>query len=111
MTKTAPRIAEINDRLRTNFAGGRIVITASLNPLPAETLARIFAAVKAFEAFTPDNDPYQEHDFGALHVDGHAIFFKIDCYQAGSGLTEGAEHPEDPATTDRVLTIMLAEDY
>jgi Protein of unknown function (DUF3768) len=65
------------------------------------------AAVQRFDAFTPDNDPYGEHDFVTL--DGEKLFWKIDTYADGS-LTHGAEDPTDPAAM-RVLTIMLAEEY
>ena len=34
-----------------------------------------------------------------------------DYYQKDSGLTDGAEHPEDSATTERVVTLMLASEY
>ena len=36
---------------------------------------------------------------------------KIDCYEKGSDYVAGAETPGNSATTDRVRTILLAEEY
>ncbi len=36
--------------------------------------------VHDFIAFTPDNDPHGEHDFGSFEFAGKTIFWKIDCY-------------------------------
>ena len=41
-------------------------------------IARAFAMVSHFDAFTPDNDPYGEHDFGSIDLDGEKLFWKID---------------------------------
>jgi hypothetical protein len=65
--------------------------------------------VTTFDDFTPDNDPYGEHDFGSFEADGHKVFFKIDYYD--KALAYGSENPADPAVTERVLTIMLASEY
>ena len=40
-------------------------------------------AVTHFDVFTPDNDPYGEHDFGLVRVNGHVVLFKIDAYGLG----------------------------
>ena len=58
-----------------------------------------------------NNDPYGEHDFGIVAVDGTKLYFKIDYFEKGTDYTAGAERPESAATTDRVMTIMLAEEY
>lgn len=55
--KTA-RIAKLNDLLRTTFLGGRVVATCGLNGLPDDEKAKIFAAVRTFDQFDQDNDPY-----------------------------------------------------
>lgn len=41
----------------------------------------VLEAVRSFNQFSPDNDPYGERDFGALAVLGHRIFWKIDLYE------------------------------
>ena len=59
--------------------------------------------------FSPGNDPYEEHDFGALQVAGRQLFWKIDYY--GPGFETAADDPADESTCERVLTLMLAEEY
>ncbi len=51
----------------------------------------------------------EEHDFGVFDADGHRIFFKIDYYD--KTLTYHSPDPSDPAVTERVITVMLAEEY
>jgi|ERR1035437_1039079 hypothetical protein len=65
--------------------------------------------VETFDAFTPDNDPHGEHDFGELEHNGDRLFWKIDYYD--SKMTTGSEDPADPKQTVRLLTIMLASEY
>jgi hypothetical protein len=48
--------------------------------LGPETQARILAAVQSFNTFDDGNDPWGEHDFGAIVIDGERVFFKIDYY-------------------------------
>lgn len=103
------RIRELNDQLRRSGAGGRVLITRGIDALGAHTAAAILAAVRRFDGFSPDNDPYGEHDFGSLEVEGHKIFFKIDYYDLSE--TMHSEDAADPDKTRRVLTIMLAEEY
>ena len=68
----------------------------------------ILAKVKAFDNFSEDNDPYGEHDFGAIEILGVGkVFWKIDYYD-DSDMEFGAE---DKETAYRVLVIMLADDY
>lgn len=102
-------IAALNDKLRQYGIGGKIMFTAGLTALGDVRLARAVAAVQRFTAFTSDNDPYGEHDFGAVELDGTRILWKIDCYD--KGLEYASADPADPAVTTRVLTIMLAEEY
>jgi hypothetical protein len=42
-------------------------------------------------------------------ADGHMIMFKIDYYD--QSLSMHSPNPADPSVTQRVITIMLAEDY
>jgi hypothetical protein len=102
-------VRRLNDRLRRQHQGGRIVITSGVQALGPAFLEAALAAVASFERFDADNDPHGEHDFGALTVEGRRVLFKVDYYD--STLTAGSPDPADPAVTTRVLTIMLAEEY
>ena len=98
-----------NDRFRETFNGGRVVATAGIMALDDAARQRIFIAVQAFDTFDEGNDPWGEHDFGSLDVEGETIFFKIDYLALGGSLH--SEDPADAAKTERVMTIMLASDY
>jgi Protein of unknown function (DUF3768) len=102
------KIAALNDDFRQTTIGGRIVATRGVAMLPGALRARILDAVRRFDAFDEGNDPYGEHDFGAVTVDGVKVFWKIDYYDLA--LAFGSEHPEDPDQTVRVLTVMLPEE-
>lgn len=96
--------------LRTTFCTGKVLLTQGVAALPEESRARIIAAVRSFSDFTPDNDPYGEHDFGAIDLPGIGrISWKIDYYDLS--YTWGSEDPSDPAQTRRVLTILFPEEY
>jgi Protein of unknown function (DUF3768) len=103
------RIAELNDLLRKTFIGGRIVITAGIAAMPEPDQAAIPAKVQAFDAFSPDNNPHGQRDFGSFSHNGQRVFWKIDYYDPS--LTWGSEDPAEPAKTARVLTVMLALEY
>jgi hypothetical protein len=40
----------------------------------------VLQKVRAFKVFTPDNDPYGEHDFGAFDFNTKRIYWKFDYY-------------------------------
>lgn len=106
------RIRELNDELRTKgqALNGRVVAVGGLVNDSIEKRHRVFEAVAKFDAWTTGDDPYGEHDFGKVSVDDEAFMWKIDYYAIGDE-AHGSEHPEDPAVTIRVLTLMYAEDY
>jgi len=87
----------------------KTLVTRTVAALPEDTLARLRAAVVQFDAFTDDNDPYGEHDFGAIELEGERYFWKIDYYDRS--LRFGAEDPSDTSETMRVLTLMHASEY
>jgi hypothetical protein len=102
-------IARLNDRLRTGGEGGSIFMSAGIAALPAEMQDAIIRAVRQFSNFNGDNDPHGEHDCAVVAVPGHRIIWKIDYFPIDDG---GADpDPTDPASTKRVMTIMLAEEY
>ena len=112
MNTAAPdrtRIRALNDGFRTTFIGGKVMLTAGVDALPADTKAVVLSKVRTFAAFNGDNDPHGEHDFGTFELAGVTYFFKLDYY--ASNMDGGSEDPADPKKTTRVLTIMRADEY
>jgi Protein of unknown function (DUF3768) len=105
----AMTIRNLNDLFRRHFIGGTVVLTSGVNAMPEERRRSILRKVRDFEAFTKDNDPHNEHDFGAIDEEGVRCFWKIDYYDRE--MTTGSPDPADDAVTTRVLTVMLAEEY
>jgi Protein of unknown function (DUF3768) len=105
----AARIRDLNDRLRTTGRGGMVVLTNGIGALGLLAVNQIFAAVASFTDFTPDSDPWAEHDCGLLSVGGKQVIWKID-YLDRSRRYHSPD-PTDPKLTVRVLTVMLAEEY
>lgn len=104
------RIAQLNDDLRKTGQGGDIFITQGVNALAESTQQKVVLAVQQFNDFDEDNDPYGEHDFGAVEVQGERFFFKVD-YYAKNKPGYGSENPADTEVTRRVMTIMQASEY
>jgi hypothetical protein len=109
MTTKTETIRALNDELRQNLTIGTALITAGIAALGAEAVARIVKTIAVYDDFCHANDPHEEHDFGSFEVDGHRIFFKIDYYD--KALSFHSSDPADPSVTERVITIMLAEEY
>lgn len=105
----AAEIAKRNDALRRDRLGGHVVMTAAVAALPPDVHNGAVLVMRRFDAFSAENDPYGEHDFGAFDHGGQRFLFKIDTY-ADSTLTSGPEDPLAPSAV-RVLTLMLASDY
>ena len=68
-------IAKLNDQARQTFTGCRVLITRGISELEPELIQQIVKAVQSFNQFTPDNDPYGEHDFGRVIIAGHTVFW------------------------------------
>jgi Protein of unknown function (DUF3768) len=109
MSTKTEAIRALNDELRQNFATGTAVMTTGVAALGAETVMRIVKTIAVYDDFCHANDPYEEHDFGTFEVEGCTIFFKIDYYD--NSRTYHSPDPSDPSVTERVITIMLAEEY
>ena len=100
---TVSKIATLNDAFRK--AGIGYMLTGGVQTVT--NLMGLLQAIKDYDNFNEDNDPYGEHDFGRIDWHGDRVFWKIDYYNRG--YTAG----EDPLATDckRVLTVMLANEY
>ena len=102
-------IATLNNKFRKSLIGGEVLLSAGIAAMSSEDKANIVSLVQNFYNFTPDNDPYGEHDFGSFDYKGNKIFFKIDYYDLNYEFM--SKNPANPDITNRVLTIMLAEEY
>lgn len=105
------RIRALNDDLRQSISRGRghAVMTTGVAALGPDAVARIIKTIEVYDDFCHANDPHEEHDFGAFEADGQTIFFKIDYYDPTMAMHSA--DPANPAVTERVITIMLAEEY
>jgi hypothetical protein len=105
-TDRVKKIAELNDTFRASMTGGRVIVTAGVAALDVDARIALLKEVRSFSAFTSDNDPYGEHDFGSVSVRGHDFSWKIDLYE-DPNVKDGNGEP----AVMRVLTIMLTEEY
>ncbi|WP_426051628.1 DUF3768 domain-containing protein [Brevundimonas sp. SL161] len=103
------RIRTLNDQLRQTHVGGRILMSQGVMSMGPEGVVGAMLAIAKANDFNEDNDPYGEHDFGAVTVSGQRIFWKIDYYN--QSLTSQAVDPSYAKDCVRVLTVMLAEEY
>lgn len=108
---------QLNDQFRRADEGvdvpGQFVVTSGLLE-HAQEHARssldLIELVGAYDAFTPDSDPYGDHDFGVFDFEGEQCFWKID-YYADASMTAGSENAADVTACYRVLTVLLASEY
>ncbi len=104
------RIRRLNDLVRHgDLSHATVVVTEGVRSWGETFLEKVAQDVISFDAFSEDNDPHGEHDFGALEVGDQKIFWKIDYFDLALSM-----HSPDPANRDvthRVLTIMLASEY
>ncbi|PTD25947.1 DUF3768 domain-containing protein [Sphingomonas fennica] len=100
-------------------------VTMGFQALPDPDRSAALALIARFSKFDDNNDPYGEHDFGAVFrlasgdwtqdrpEDDEAVavtvFWKIDYYEPN--LDFGSNAPWDEQRTKRVLTIMLSNEY
>ncbi len=105
----AAKIRAINDQFRKTGRGGRIMLTQGIQAMGEKAVQEIIAKIASFDAFTSDNDPWQEHDFGKIVHDGQRVLFKLDYYDLA--MKFASPNPSDLKVTTRVMTVMLVEEY
>lgn len=100
----ATKIAAVNDKFRRS-SPFNVFMTRGVQDMP-DTMG-LMQAVRDFDRFTEDNDPYGEHDFGSLNWHGEKVFWKIDYYD------QALQYGKDPLDVEckRVLTVLLASEY
>lgn len=106
---SAERIAQLNDMLRKTARGGQVVVTRGVADLPGFDAKELMAALAAFDSFDEANTPHGERDFGGVDLWDAELLWKVDYYD--NELTSGSPDPADERVTERVLTLMLAEEY
>ena len=120
------RIARLNDLARSAMGVAcTAVATVGFRSLPEADQSCVRQLIETFDAFDDDNDPHGERDFGTIYQlengswtterprvredERERVFWKLDYYDRD--LSGGSEDAADPATTRRVLTIMLSDEY
>jgi len=120
------RIARLNDLARRAMGVAcTAVATAGFRSLPEADQSQVRELIETFDAFTDDNDPYGERDFGAIYQlrdeswtterprsqedERERVFWKLDYYDRS--MEFASEDAANPAITRRVLTIMLSDEY
>jgi hypothetical protein len=103
------KIRKLNDELRQTGKGGKILLTRALSDKGGAFVQATINAMRNFNAFTLENDPHGEHDFGQVIIGQDTVFWKIDYYDLT--MEFASEDASDPAQTIRVLTLMLSCDY
>ena len=131
----------VRTNIGSPFNSGRVMVTQGVHGLDEDERRKLLTAVRTYDGWDRGDDPYGEHDFGCVfrtvlrdkgvtvvswtkedlpHLEGgdarRRAFFKIDYYAKpesaeGERLTYGADEPWKTETVDRVMTIMLAEEY
>jgi hypothetical protein len=107
-TKTA-RIRALNDELLQHLFGGIAVMTPGVAALGQVAIDRIVKTIAVYDDFCHANDAHEEHDFGSFEAEGQKILFKIDYFD--KTLKYHSPDPSDPSVTERIITIMLADEY
>lgn len=108
-------IIQLNDQLRTTFAGvgGRVVISQHISRLSPQIKNKIFNLVKSFNAFNPELDNNDLHEQGKIPVveNGLTINFNIEYAERNVPyISYGSEDPSNPKITTRILAISLEDD-
>ena len=101
------------------------VATVGFRSLPVADQSQVRELIETFDAFTEDNDPHGERDFGTIYQLGDGqwtterprvrddererVFWKLDYYDRQ--MRFASEDAANPAITRRVLTIMLSDEY
>lgn len=106
----AERIARLNDRLRKTGVHGKILLTRGVRALTGDDVSELLKTIAAYGDFDADNDPHGERDFGVFHFRGAELMWKID-YYSDAEFSFGSDDPANPEVTQRVLTVLLAEEY
>lgn len=112
-TSETEAIARMNDCFRDlsilDESVGKWVLTLGINAKGEAFALACIQAIREYNDFNEDNDPYGDHSFGTVIVEDTPVWWKIDLYDRSYRF--GAENPTDLSNTRRVLTVMLPSEY
>ena len=108
-TPRAEQIARLNEKLRKHGTGGAIMLTRGVRMMTGFKPTELLAQLAAYDGFDVDNDPHGERDFGDVDVAGINVLWKIDYYD--KAMKYASPDPADPEVTERVLTVMLPDEW
>ena len=101
-------IKRLNDRLRLKGRGGYSQMCDRMSDFSYERFAEVRKAIRAFDDFTPDNDPHGHHDYGVVEVHDQKYDWEIGYLGAdGTGVSPD---PSDTSVTTRVMWISMVPD-
>jgi hypothetical protein len=100
------KIRALNDHLRRTGKGGIVLVTDGISSSDPDFANAVLVAVTLFDRFGETNDPWGEHDCAGLDVNGRRVMWKIDLYEEPN-----VNRPTEVLIVNRVLTIMLTEQY
>ena len=95
---TASRYDGLRKQIPFIVAPNKLVCTRGIAGKFGHCMGRVMDRVRQYDTFTPDDDPWKEHDFGAFEFEGEKCFWKIDDYDGVDGI-------------ELVLTVRLAEEW
>ena len=105
----AVRVAELNDRFRRTLSGGQGLCTRGVADRGELFVCRALAAVRGFEAFTPDNDLWRTRLRSVHPRRRQAVLEDRHLRRRQPDLRGG--RPDRPEGGPRADTLMLAEEY
>ncbi len=76
MATKVEQIRALNDELRQYLLGGIAVITPGIAALGQAAVELIVKTISVYDDFCHENDPYEEHDFGAFDAEVRAFSSK-----------------------------------
>jgi hypothetical protein len=109
MPTYAERVRTLNDEFRKTLPPTQHRFTEEMKELGTALCAEVLEAVRTFDTFNLDNDPYGEHDYGFFTLGKEYFIWEIAYYDYT--LQYGSKNPADPSQTTRMITIMLAHEY
>jgi hypothetical protein len=95
---------------RNPVMNGRLMLSRYVADKGEDFAHKCLQALAGYDAWTTDNDPWNEADFCNFEIDGETVFAKLSYYDKHDQ-NYGSENAADPSKTLRIGVIMLKEEY